>query len=66
MTPLQYAALEGELEVCKLLMAAGADVTHVDEVSQVDGHTSIKRHGNKRIYAYLTTYTLSTVYACIA
>jgi ankyrin repeat protein len=43
-TPLFYAAREGHLEMCKMLIEAGCDISHQDSSHKMAGHYA-KRYG---------------------
>ena len=52
-TPLFYAAREGKLEVCKLLVEKGVDVDHMDNRKQIALHFA-KKFKRDDVVDYLT------------
>lgn len=53
-TPLFYAAREGHLEMCKILIEAGCDLAHQDSSHKTAQHYS-KKSGKPEVLEYLTS-----------
>jgi len=53
-TPLFYAAKEGHLEMCKILIDNGCDMTHQDNSQKTASHFA-KKNGKMEVYEYLNS-----------
>jgi ankyrin repeat protein len=52
-TALFYSAREGHLEMCKLLIEAGCDISHQDSSHKTAAFYA-KKFGKNEVYEYLT------------
>ena len=52
-TPLFYAAREGHLDMCKILIEAGCDIIHMDSNNKTAAHYA-KKYNNNEVCEYLS------------
>ena len=52
-TPLFYAAREGHLEMCKVLIEAGCDLSHQDTSHKMASHYA-KKYTKNEVFEYLS------------
>ena len=52
-TPLFYAAREGHLEMCKILIEAGCDLSHQDTSHKMASHYA-KKYTKNEVFDYLS------------
>ena len=53
-TALFYAAREGHLDMCKILVEAGCDILHADSTNKTAAHYA-KKYNNNEVHEYLSS-----------
>lgn len=53
-TPLFYAAREGHLDMCKILIEAGCDISHQDLNHKNASHYAKRYNSSNDVYDYLS------------